>query len=403
MQGPSILNATTVDTICTISLPESRGEAEASGAPGPDPGSRGMRIEVSMIQYKEFQGRTLDDAIREACDYFGVPREKLEIEIVSDAKTGIFGLVGVKKASIRAGRVELVDAVGAFLGTSEAADPPEQERAGGSNRHSALHGAHQAAGGKKRRQPARRENSVRNSTSAERKKSDREDAASPRSPEKRQTARQSGREHAAETELKWPGHPDKDGKAVAGNADPASAGCKPLQDGSLDELPEYDPAACDQERLFAVVRDVVLRLVKSIVGEVPCIISVSASGVRVTLDCDDAAGLLVGKDGQTLAALQYLAARIISRQIGGAVRLQIDVGRYRERQDDTLKEQALSLAARVKETGRALSTRPLTAYQRRIVHLALEQDGAVQTHSKGEGTQRKVVISLKRENNKTDT
>ena len=59
-----------------------------------------------MSRFKDFEGKSLDDAISEACEYYGVAREKLEIEIVSDAKTGIFGLVGVKKAWIRAARVQ---------------------------------------------------------------------------------------------------------------------------------------------------------------------------------------------------------------------------------------------------------------------------------------------------------
>jgi spoIIIJ-associated protein len=168
-------------------------------------------------------------------------------------------------------------------------------------------------------------------------------------------------------------------------------------------LPEFELANCDQERLFAEVKDVVNRLVYPIVGDVPCTVAIAGSRVRAALDCGDAAGLLVGRDGQTLAAVQYLASRIIARRIGGAVRLQVDAGKYRERQDDKLKEQAFSLAQRVKETGRPLSTRPLTAYQRRIVHLALEQDEAVQTHSKGEGAQRKVTISLKRGSGKNES
>ena len=66
-----------------------------------------------MNIWKEFHGKTIDDAIREACDYFGVERERLEIEIVNDATSGIFGLMGGKKAGIRASRVSLSDLLGA--------------------------------------------------------------------------------------------------------------------------------------------------------------------------------------------------------------------------------------------------------------------------------------------------
>jgi spoIIIJ-associated protein len=118
--------------------------------------------------------------------------------------------------------------------------------------------------------------------------------------------------------------------------------------------------------------------------------------VRVRIDCGEDPGLLVGRDGHTLAAVQYLASRIIARRIGGSLRMQIDAANYRAQQDGRLKELALSLAERAKSTRRPQSTRPLSAYQRRIVHLTLEGDETVQTRSKGEGAQRRVIIQLKR-------
>ncbi|MCC8194043.1 MAG: Jag N-terminal domain-containing protein, partial [Deltaproteobacteria bacterium] len=60
-----------------------------------------------MSGYKEFEGKTLDEAIRDACAYYNATRDKLEIDILNDAKGGIFGLVGAKKARVRARLVEL--------------------------------------------------------------------------------------------------------------------------------------------------------------------------------------------------------------------------------------------------------------------------------------------------------
>ncbi|MDE7065523.1 MAG: Jag N-terminal domain-containing protein, partial [Desulfovibrionaceae bacterium] len=64
-----------------------------------------------MEGFKEFQGKNLDDAISEACSYFDAPRERLEIDIIQDSKSGIFGIVGARKAKIKARRVQLRDAV----------------------------------------------------------------------------------------------------------------------------------------------------------------------------------------------------------------------------------------------------------------------------------------------------
>ena len=69
-----------------------------------------------MEGFKEFQGKDLDGAIEEACGYFNTAREKLEIEIVQDAKSGIFGIVGARKAKVRARRVQLRETVESILG-----------------------------------------------------------------------------------------------------------------------------------------------------------------------------------------------------------------------------------------------------------------------------------------------
>ena len=356
-----------------------------------------------MADYKEFQGKTLDDAIREACEYYGVPREKLEIEIVSDAKTGIFGLVGVKKATIRAGRVRLSGTALALLedGGAEDAPVPAQGSAAGKPRQAhRMERAEKPAVAAKKAKPAGRPETPA-SASAETAGGSGAAKSSAASPEGA-PHRAPGRGRTAGGGRKQAGYAPKtrfggDDAALPVTDDGAKDTAR-----ERDDLPDLDLAACDRDTLLAVVEEVVLRLVEPMVGRVPCEVAIAGSRVRITLDCGDAAGLLVGRDGQTLAAVQYLATRIISRKIGGAIRLQVDAGKYRERQDDKLKEQALSLAARVRETGRPLSTRPLTAYQRRIVHLVLEQDASVQTHSKGEGAQRKVVISLRKDEGESE-
>lgn len=358
-----------------------------------------------MSQSKEFQGRSLDEAIQEACDFYGLPREKLEIEIVSDAKSGIFGLVGAKRACIRAAKVRLPDAV-----TSLSGHAPEQRR----NEPAAHpHGGDDTGSGKT--------TVGRAGGNAGRPRNMPEDK--PGKPENRTEGRQArrpgrssaGRDGAASPEVQKdavpaladappaPGRIESAGRSSLRERGAGPGGREPDKDApvpsvdfgaeeSREDLPEFSLEDCDRETLFALVRDVVLTLVAPIVGPVPCSVELAGKRVRAALDCGEAAGLLVGRDGQTLAAVQYLAARIVSRKIGGAVRLQIDAGKYRERQDDKLRELALSLAAKVRESGRPQSTRPLSAYQRRIVHLALEQEPDVTTRSKGEGPQRRVVV-----------
>jgi spoIIIJ-associated protein len=102
--------------------------------------------------------------------------------------------------------------------------------------------------------------------------------------------------------------------------------------------------------------------------------------------------MLIGREGQTLAALQYLASRIVSRGMNAAVRVNLDAGEYRQHQDDKLQELALNLAVKVKNTGRPCSTRPLNSYHRRIIHLTLQEDEEVQTRSTGQGALKRVVV-----------
>ena len=80
-----------------------------------------------MEGFKEFQGKDLDGAIEEACGYFNTAREKLEIEILQDAKSGIFGIVGARKAKVRARRAHLREAVESILGKKGSAAAPDGE------------------------------------------------------------------------------------------------------------------------------------------------------------------------------------------------------------------------------------------------------------------------------------
>ncbi len=107
-------------------------------------------------------------------------------------------------------------------------------------------------------------------------------------------------------------------------------------------------------------------------------------------------GILIGRRGETLAALQYTVNLIVGRKLDGQSVFSVDVEGYRRRREQTLRRLALRMAERVKETGRPVTLEPMPANERRIVHLALAQDPKVVTASLGEGENRKVSISLKR-------
>lgn len=107
-------------------------------------------------------------------------------------------------------------------------------------------------------------------------------------------------------------------------------------------------------------------------------------------------GILIGKRGQTLDSLQYLANRVANKHQDGFVRVKLDTENYRARREETLKHLAKNIAHKVKRNRRPVSLEPMNPYERRIIHSALQSDPYVSTHSEGEEPYRKVVVTLKR-------
>lgn len=106
----------------------------------------------------------------------------------------------------------------------------------------------------------------------------------------------------------------------------------------------------------------------------------------------DDLGILIGRRGQTLVALEYVTKLIVVQRLKAWVPLTIDVGGYRKHRQDSLQKLALYLAEQVKSRRRAMPMEPMPADERRIIHLALADHPDVTTQSIGEGENRKVVI-----------
>lgn len=107
-------------------------------------------------------------------------------------------------------------------------------------------------------------------------------------------------------------------------------------------------------------------------------------------------GILIGKRGQTLDSLQYLANRVANKMQDGYVRVKLDTEDYRRRRKQTLENLAKNIASKVKRTRRSVSLEPMNPYERRIIHSALQGDPAIATHSEGEEPYRRVVVTLVR-------
>jgi len=202
----------------------------------------------------EVEEKTVEDAIAAACQKLNLPREKLEIEVLSKGSSGIFGIVGVKKAKIRA--------------TSKEA-----------------------------------------------------------------------------------------------------------------------PVESATQRAIEILTEILKHV------ELPTVVEGDSKNGHVTLNIiSNGSGLLIGKRGKTLNALQYLVTKILQREMGENITVVIDTENYRSKRETGLVELAQQLSEKVKKTRRPLTTGPMSAHDRRIIHLALKEDQEVRTKSKGEGSLRKVVI-----------
>jgi len=104
-------------------------------------------------------------------------------------------------------------------------------------------------------------------------------------------------------------------------------------------------------------------------------------------------GLLIGRSGETLRGLQFLVNFMANNQLGFRPDAIIDVGGYQERRKKSLQNNARNVSLTVAQSGRSITLEPMSAYDRRLVHLALSDNPEVVTQSEGSGMDRKVVVS----------
>lgn len=103
-------------------------------------------------------------------------------------------------------------------------------------------------------------------------------------------------------------------------------------------------------------------------------------------------GKIIGRNGRTLAALEYLTNAVVNRDDEERVRVNIDVGGYKHRRDERLRNEAFAAAARVRKTGVAVEMEAMPAAERRVVHMSLAEEADVRTESRGDGADRRVVV-----------
>ena len=151
-----------------------------------------------------------------------------------------------------------------------------------------------------------------------------------------------------------------------------------------------------QPQTIKAVEDFLKNTMKAMDMEVELKTEIDQDGALCVDMSGEHMGILIGKRGQTLDSLQYLANRVANKHQEGYVRVKIDTENYRARREETLRHLAKNIAHKVKRNRRPVALEPMNPYERRIIHSALQSDPYVMTHSEGEEPFRKVVITLKK-------
>lgn len=162
-----------------------------------------------------------------------------------------------------------------------------------------------------------------------------------------------------------------------------------------DETKEEEAAPPEQDETLIVAKETL----EKILSLIPIETTIKAEQIdaKVTLNIQgDKTGLLIGRKGKTLDALQFIVNKIVNKAMEKKVNVVVDSENYRKRREDSLMQLALKMGDKAKRIKKPVTTSPMNPHDRRIVHLTLKEDGRLDTRSRGEGLLKKVVIIPKR-------
>ncbi len=190
------------------------------------------------------------------------------------------------------------------------------------------------------------------------------------------------------------------GAGDAGASGETEDGAFELEDEYDDETPrdgavEPGRRAQQHEETAALAQDILENLLRGM--NIQARVNVRTMSDPIVLDVEtNNGGLIIGRRGETLSALQYLVNVLIGKRTRRWTKVVIDVEHWRDRREETLRTLALRQADRVRQQQRPVALDPMPAGERRIIHVTLQDQGDIETHSEGEEPNRRLVITLKR-------
>lgn len=303
----------------------------------------------------EASAKTVEEAIEKGLQELGVSVGDVDVQVVEEGSKGLFGLFGSRMAKVSLTvKEDDEDPLGDLINDepAKAAKPQKKEQ----------------KPAEKKAEPA-----AEKATETENKTERRPAPVKRVAPKKFETKREENTEKTESTEKAEPiRHMEKPETTVI----PA------------EELDAESPAGVAYAFLSEVTK---------LMGvEVSIEMSTDAEGNVYAAMTGDTLGILIGRRGETLDALQYLTSLKVNRGRETYTRVTLDTENYRAKREDTLIRLANRMANKAVRTGRRVSLEPMNPYERRIIHFALQQNDLVDTHSEGDEPDRHVVITLKK-------
>jgi len=318
-----------------------------------------------MKNTQEFTGKDVNKAVENACAELGITKNKLKYDVISTGTSGIFGIVGRKDAKIK---VTL---------------PAKDSNASDEEMQGILSIVDEAFGEETRLEGTASKSQPEPAPKAKPKPKPKP-KAKPKMKVDEPPAETAGADETAEKE-------EDNGRW---DTKPAPRPSRQKQEKPRVELPP--PVDVTQESIDLGIE--ALQKMADLITDDAHIEAVTEQD-RLTLQITGGnAGILIGRKGQTLDAMQFLTDKIINRQSEARVRVKVDIEGYMETRKENLRHLAYKMAEKAKKTGRPATINQMSAQDRRIVHLALKEDNQVRTQSMGDGYYRRLVIFPKKRN-----
>ena len=325
-----------------------------------------------MREY-EASAKTVEEAIEKGLEALGAAIGDVDVQVVEEGSKGLFGLFGSRLAKVRLTlKTVEEDPLGDLLH-----DAPKKE-----NRSAAAE-----------KKPA--EKKPEEKKPAE-KKPEEKKPAEKKPAEKKETEKKPVEKKAPERkpEPVSPAPAAQDGEPVE-TAEPEAArsAIRTLEKPEVTIIPESELQAdspAGKAKAFLTELTTLMGVPVSIE------MGTDAEGNLYGTMTGDTLGILIGRRGETLDAIQYLTSLKVNRGQENYTRVTLDTENYRAKREDTLVRLANRMANRATRTGRRVSLEPMNPYERRIIHYALQQHEGVTTHSEGDEPNRHVVITVKK-------